>query len=40
MRKLDGGKLTPGDKKLVNQQQDKLSNRIYDQKHDAQTQPN
>ena len=40
MRKLDGGKLTPGDKKLVNQQQDKLSNQIYEQKHDAQTQPN
>jgi hypothetical protein len=39
MRKLDGGKLTPGDKKLVNQQQDKLSKQIYDQKHDAQTQP-
>jgi len=40
MRKLDGGKLTPGDKKLVNQQQDKLSKQIYDQKHDEQTQPN
>jgi hypothetical protein len=39
MRKLDGGKLTPGDKKLVNQQQDRLSKQIYDQKHDAQTQP-
>jgi hypothetical protein len=40
MRRLDGGKLTPGDKKLVNQQQDKLSKQIYDQKHDEQTQPN
>ena len=39
MRKLDGGKLTPGDKKLVNQQQDKLSKQIYNQKHDEQTQP-
>ncbi len=39
MRALDGGKLTPGDKAVVNQQQNKLSNQIYDQKHDAQTQP-
>jgi len=40
MRKLDGGKLTPQDKALVNQQQNKLSKQIYNQKHDAQTQPN
>jgi hypothetical protein len=39
MRALDGGKLTPGDKALVNQQQNKLSKQIYNQKHDAQTQP-
>jgi hypothetical protein len=40
MRALDGGKLTPQDKALVNQQQNKLSKQIYNQKHDAQTQPN
>jgi hypothetical protein len=39
MRALDGGKLTPQDKTLVNQQQDRLSKQIYDQKHDAQVQP-
>jgi hypothetical protein len=39
MRALDGGKLTPGDKAIVNQQQDRLSKGIYAQKHDAQTQP-
>jgi hypothetical protein len=39
MRRLDGGKLTPGDKKVVNQQQDRLSKQIYGQKHDEQTQP-
>ena len=39
MRALDGGKLTPKDKAAVNQQQNKLSKDIYDQKHDAQTQP-
>ena len=39
MRKLDGGKLTPQDKALVNQQQNRLSTQIYNQKHDAQTQP-
>src|SRR5215475_14114582 len=37
MRKLDGGKLTPQDKATVNQQQNKLSKQIYNQKHDAQT---
>jgi broad specificity phosphatase PhoE len=39
MRALDGGKLTPKDKAAVNQQQNRLSEGIYDQKHDAQTQP-
>src|SRR5262245_48100003 len=39
MRKLNGGKLSPKDKALVNQQQDRLSKQIYKQKHDAQTQP-
>ena len=39
MRVLDGGKLTPKDKAVVNQQQDRLSKQIYNQKHDAQTQP-
>ena len=39
MRGLDGGKLTPKDKQVVNQQQNRLSNDIYQQKHDAQTQP-
>src|SRR5215831_8252432 len=39
MRALDGGKLTPQDKATVNQQQNKLSKQIYNQKHDAQTQP-
>jgi len=38
MRRLDGGKLTPGDRALVNQQQNRLSRGIYAQKHDAQTQ--
>lgn len=39
MRALDGGKLTPKDKAVVNQQQDRLSKQIYNQKHDTQTQP-
>jgi len=39
MRELNGGKLTPKDKAVVNQQQDRLSKQIYNQKHDAQTQP-
>ena len=38
MRQLDGGKLTPKDRAVVNQQQDRLSRGIYAQKHDAQTQ--
>ena len=39
MRALDGGKLTPKDRQVVNQQQNQLSQDIYQQKHDAQTQP-
>jgi len=39
MRALDGGKLTPQDKATVNQQQNRLSKQIYEQKHDEQTQP-
>jgi hypothetical protein len=39
MRSLDGGKLTSKDKQVVNQQQNQLSKDIYQQKHDAQTQP-
>jgi hypothetical protein len=39
MRALNGGKLSPADKAVVNKQQDKVSKQIYDQKHDAQTQP-
>ena len=39
MRSLDGGKLTPKDKQAVNQQQNRLSNDIYREKHDGETQP-
>jgi hypothetical protein len=39
MRSLDGGKLTPKDRQVVNQQQNQLSKDIYQEKHDAQTQP-
>ena len=39
MRALDGGKLTPKDKQAVNQQQNRLSNDIYREKHDGETQP-
>jgi hypothetical protein len=38
MRKLDNGKLTAADKATMNQQQNKLSNQIYDDKHNAATQ--
>jgi len=38
MRKLDNGKLTAADKATLNQQQNKLSNQIYDDKHNAATQ--
>ena len=39
MRQVNGGKLTPKDRQVVNQQQNQLSKDIYQQKHDAQTQP-
>jgi len=35
MRQANGGKLTNADRKAVNQQQNKLSNQIYDKKHNA-----
>ena len=38
MRQVNGGTLTPKDKAVVNQQQNRLSKDIYAQKHDAQTQ--
>ncbi|MGH9504357.1 MAG: hypothetical protein ACRD20_16020 [Terriglobales bacterium] len=38
MRKLDNGHLTSSDRATLNQQQNKLSKNIYNQKHDAQTQ--
>src|SRR6516165_5626072 len=38
MRKVNGGTLTPKDRQVVNQQQNRLSKDIYQQKHDAQTQ--
>ncbi len=38
MRKLDNGKLTAADKATINQQQNKLSNQIYQDKHKAATQ--
>ena len=40
MRKVNGGTLTPKDRQVVNQQQNRLSRDIYAQKHDAQTQGN
>ena len=40
MRSLDGGKLTGKDRAALNQQENRLSKDIYEQKHDAQTQPN
>ena len=39
MREANGGKLTPQEKKLVNQQQNKNSRAIYRQKHDKQHRP-
>lgn len=39
MRAADGGKLTDADKTKLTNQQNKLSNQIYSQKHDAQAQP-
>jgi hypothetical protein len=38
MRKLDNGHLTGGDKATLNQQQNKLSNQIYKDKHNAAVQ--
>lgn len=39
MRQENGSKLTSADKTTLNSQQNKLSNEIYNQKHDAQVQP-
>lgn len=39
MRQEDGGKLSTGDKKLLNSQQNQLSNEIYKDKHNAVNQP-
>lgn len=36
-RAADGGKLTGAEKQQINQQQNKLSNQIYDDKHNANT---
>lgn len=36
MRQANGGALTPGEKKLVNKQQNAMSRKIYRQKHDGQ----
>lgn len=38
-RKANGGNLTNNQKRQVNREQDRLSRSIYNQKHDAQTQP-
>jgi len=38
MRKLDNGKLTNADKSTLNQQQNKLSNQIYQDKHNSAVQ--
>ena len=38
MRKLDNGKLTAADKSTINQQQNKVSNQIYRDKHNARRQ--
>ena len=37
-RTLNGGKLTPAEKRQVNRQQNQLGRNIYAQKHDAQKQ--
>lgn len=37
MRTVDGGKLTPQDRRTIERQQDRLSRGIYRQKHDGQT---
>ncbi len=36
-RAANGGKLTPQQRRKINRQQNRLSRRIYVQKHDAQT---
>jgi predicted transglutaminase-like cysteine proteinase len=36
MRRTNGGALTPGEKRMVNRQQNAASRRIYRQKHDRQ----
>ena len=38
-RKANGGTLTAKEKAQVNRQQNRVSKSIYNQKHDAQTQP-
>src|SRR5215467_12003321 len=37
-RALNGGKLTPQERKIVNRQQNSMSRKIYNDKHDAATQ--
>lgn len=38
-RQANGGKLTGQEKKQINRQENRLSRKIYQQKHDAQTAP-
>lgn len=37
MRRADGGRLTAGDRRVINHQQNKLSRNIYRDKHNART---
>ena len=37
-RAANGGKLSPGDKRTVNRQQNRVSDKIYDDKHNGATQ--
>lgn len=39
MRAADGGKLTAGDRRVINRQQNRLSRNIYRDKHNDRTQP-
>ena len=39
MRANNGGTLTGRDRRIINRQQNRLSRKIYRQKHDGQTQP-
>ena len=39
MRQADGGKLTAGDRAVINKQQNKLSGKIYQLKHNARRRP-